>query len=147
VKIDLGGGRAPAQGHVNLDAIHGEGEWKRRLQDGIPVPDESVESIYCSHLMEHIPSGQERIDAFNEAWRVLIPGGTFEVIVPLVGTGWGAIADPTHVSLWCYESFLYFTGEIGADADYGIRLWEGVSYGINNQCFGQEGRFIMRKPG
>jgi len=143
MRIDIGGGNNPVSGHVNLDPVHGEGEFKRRLQDGIPLPDGSVESARCSHLMEHIPAGQERIDAFNEVWRVLEPGGTFEVVVPLMTGSWHAIADPTHVSFWCYESFLYFTGEYRAHAEYGIRFWEMANWFVRE---GFEGNALLRKP-
>jgi hypothetical protein len=73
--------------------------------------------------MEHIPAGAPRIAVMNEAHRVLKPGAVFEVIVPFMTGTWHAIADPTHLSLWCEESFHYFDGTKAADADYGIRLW------------------------
>ncbi|SOE67679.1 hypothetical protein SAMN05446589_3103 [Streptomyces sp. OV198] len=88
--------------------------------------------------MEHIPAGQERIDVMNEAHRVLKPCGTFEIIVPLAST-WRAIADPTHVSFWCMESFRYFDGLHGADADYGIKLWETVELYVED---GWEGHWL-----
>jgi SAM-dependent methyltransferase len=146
VRLDIGGGTAPAAGFVNLDPIHGEGEFRRRIQDGIPLPDASVEAARCSHLMEHIPV-EDRIAAFNEVWRVLIPGGEFEIAVPLFGTGWGAIADPTHVSFWVKESFDYFTGDMTANADYGIRFWEWVEWRVyEGQTWGSEGHARLRKP-
>jgi SAM-dependent methyltransferase len=150
VKLDIGGGRAPAPGHVNLDVVHGEGQFHRRVQDGIPLPDASVESARCSHLMEHIPS-TDRIAVFNEVRRVLRPGGTFEVVVPLAtpnaaGRWYGAIADPTHVSLWVEQSFWYFTGRMVANADYGIALWEPVEWTTREWDWGTEGRCVLRKP-
>jgi ubiquinone/menaquinone biosynthesis C-methylase UbiE len=97
-----------------------------------PTPDDSVDAIRASHILEHVPAGQERIDIFNEAHRVLRPGGVFEVILPLMTGSWHAIADPTHVSFWCRESFHYFTGAYAANADYGIKLWTEVEWFVND---------------
>ena len=147
LRVDIGGGLAPAEGHLNLDPVHGQGEFKRRIQDGIPVPDGSVESARCSHLMEHIPAGADRIFVFNEVWRVLRPGGTFEVIVPLFsGDSYGWAADPTHVSVFVEASFWYFTGRMMAAADYGIRLWREDSWMTVPHEWGDEGHWMGRKP-
>lgn len=124
VMIDIGGGNAVAPGCINLDPITGHGEWKRRIQDGIPAADNSVHAVRASHVLEHIPAGQERIDVFNEVHRVLVPGGIFEVILPFFVAGrWEAIADPTHVSFWIEESFHYFDGTKMPCATYGIKMW------------------------
>jgi predicted SAM-dependent methyltransferase len=45
-------------------------------------PDGSVAEIYASHVYEHLGYQQELPAAFNEAWRVLVPGGTLMVAVP-----------------------------------------------------------------
>jgi predicted SAM-dependent methyltransferase len=128
VQIDIGGGTNVKAGFTNLDPVHGHGDFKRRVQDGIPFPDSSVDAVHASHLVEHIHAGTERINLFNEVHRVLRPGGTFEVIVPFltVSNGqvrWEAIADPTHVSYWLTESFHYFDGTKFPCATYNIRLW------------------------
>lgn len=125
--IEIGGGTLVQPGWVNLDSRNGVGEWARMAQDTPwPTSDNTVDAIRASHVMEHIPAGQERIDVMNEAHRVLKPGGVFEIIVPIVNNPltWHAIADPTHVSFWVLESFHYFDGHFAANADYGIRLWE-----------------------
>ena len=145
MKLELGGGLATWEGFTNLDPVHGEGEFRRRIQDGIPLPDGSVEAARASHVLEHIPAGAERIAVFNDVWRVQVPGGTFEVIVPLFG-GWGAIADPTHVSFWVRESFDYFTGKVEPAADYGIKRWELVSWSVVKCEWGDEGHAVLRKP-
>ena len=44
----------------------------------------------------------------NEAWRVLKPGGRFEIVVPSAVKGSGFVQDPTHVSQWCHNTFQYF---------------------------------------
>ena len=141
--IDIGGGLKPIEGSENLDPVHGIGNWKRKAQDlHWPTTDWSVETIYASHVMEHIPAGQTRIQVFNEAYRVLKPGGLFIVTVPLFPS-WQAIADPTHVSYWVAQSFAYFDGTWHYDADYGIKTWETKSFDVRS---GWEGQWIGRKP-
>jgi SAM-dependent methyltransferase len=143
--LEIGGGRNPQPGWTNLDPVHGEGTFRRRIQDGIPLPDASLQQARASHLMEHIAAGAERVFAMNEVWRVLVPGGTFEVVVPLFG-GWGALADPTHLSFWVRESFDYFTGATLPDADYGIRYWDLVEWTTRDCDWGTEGRAVLSKP-
>lgn len=130
LRLDIGGGHTPAPGHVNLDSTHGKGKFRRQVQDGIPLADGTVDSARASHVLEHIPT-EHRIFVMNEVHRVLKPGGTFEVILPLFPS-WQAMADPTHVSFWVAESFDYFTGEKFAQADYGIRHWRKVSWEVRD---------------
>jgi len=127
VKIEIGGGTLLTPGFVNLDPEHGHGVWRRKVQEGIPAEAATVDEVKASHVLEHIPAGSERIGVFNEAHRVLKPGGVFYVIVPLMTGSWHAIADPTHVSFWVPESFLYFDGTFAANASYGIALWRTLT--------------------
>lgn len=137
MNIEIGGGALTQAGWVNLDpGPTGTPGWKMPAQQ-VPWPTEtgSVGAIRASHVMEHIPSGQARLDVMNEAHRVLIPGGTFEIIVPDVLTGtWHAFADPTHVSFWCLESFHYFDGSFAANADYGMKLWSTLELERTPAC-------------
>ena len=131
MRLEIGGGTLVQPGWVNLDSRNGVGEWRREAQDTLwPAADGSVDAIRASHVMEHIPAGQPRIDVMNEAHRVLRPGGVFEIIVPFMTGTWHAIADPTHLSLWCEESFHYFDGRKSADADYGIRPWQTLELDV-----------------
>jgi len=129
VRIEIGGGLKPAlvgDDVVQLDPVHGKGPWRRPAQvRPWPTSDESAELVYASHVLEHIPAGKPRIDVFNEAHRVLTAGGVFHIIVPRF-PHWTAVADPTHVSFFVRESFDYFTGDYGADADYGMKRWQRV---------------------
>ena len=47
----------------------------------LPFEDASMEAIYCSHVLEHLPAGavQSLLDEFK---RVLKPGGRLRLIVP-----------------------------------------------------------------
>lgn len=141
--LEIGGGTNAAQGWLNIDTEHAEGSFLRPAQETPwPVPDNHLRLIWASHVMEHIPAGRDRIATMNEAWRVLRPGGLLEIRLPSF-PHWSAVADPTHVSFWVPESLLYFTKQLGANADYGIQTWESVSIEVND---GWELRGVLRKP-
>lgn len=153
MKIDIGGGLRPKVGFINLDPVHGTGDFKRTLQEGIPVSDNSVDELFSSHTLEHIET-KYRIQVMNECNRVLKFGSKFEIIVPIIGyTDSNNIghyinscmpwADPTHLSyFWMPESFLYFTNPKIASADYGIRYWKLIDAQINDNA---EGRVVLEK--
>jgi len=155
MQLEIGGGTLLTPGFLNLDYIHGSGEWKRYAQDTPwPTGDNTVAAIRASHVLEHISAGADRIAVMNEAHRVLKPGGTFEIVVPCVMienqmvNGWWAWADPDHKSYWAYpHSWLYFTGEFAPNADYGIRAWKTLDQ--ENDChieMGWEAHVTLRKP-
>lgn len=138
MRIEIGGGTNRRTGYINMDPNHGDPGWGLTLGvDRIPAEDNSVEAAYASHVLEHIPQGQPRINALNEVNRVLVPGGVFEIVVPCIGytdhanggapvhAGWQGYADPTHVSFWWFpESFWYLTGKFAAHASYGLAPWD-----------------------
>ena len=130
MKLEIGGGHAVRPGWYNLDPVHGYQEvgmdLRMKAQDAPwPIIENGVTEIMASHVMEHIPSGQARIDVMNECHRVLAPGGEMTVFVPnCLSPTWEAYADPTHISYWCLESFHYFDGHFQPNADYGIKFWE-----------------------
>ena len=47
----------------------------------IPLPNDSAECIYTSHMIEHL-SKEESVSFLNEAFRVLEPGGILRIAVP-----------------------------------------------------------------
>ena len=51
------------------------------LRKGIPFPDNSIDLVYSSHLLEHMPyeAGQALLE---ESRRVLKPGGEISICVP-----------------------------------------------------------------
>lgn len=48
---------------------------------GLPVPENSVEYLYCSHVLEHLSLSELRL-ALRNCHRYLKPGGIFRLVVP-----------------------------------------------------------------
>jgi SAM-dependent methyltransferase len=46
----------------------------------LPLPDDSFDVIYCSHVLEHVPADRQ---AMAEFYRVLKPGGWALLLVPI----------------------------------------------------------------
>lgn len=118
MKINLGCGYRKLDGYVNID---------NRLEvkpdivcDGLnlPFPDGSVDSVVAVDYLEHIPTGKT-VDQIEEIWRVLKHGGMLYHLTPSTD-GRGAFQDPTHVSYWNINSWLYYTHPAYRDL-YGIK--------------------------
>ena len=86
---------------------------------GLPYGDNSVDMVRAYDFLEHIPTGKT-IGVIDEIWRVLKPGGKFESLTPDAEYGQGAFQDPTHISFWVENSWLYFS-EPNARALYNIK--------------------------
>jgi glycosyltransferase involved in cell wall biosynthesis len=108
--VELGGGINPKPGcNINIDMEDGNMKWD--LNDGIPLPDNSVGVIWASHIIEHL---HDKHKIMTEIHRVLADGGWAFIQVPSTD-GRGAWQDPTHVSYWNENSFLYYTRKHMAD--------------------------------
>jgi SAM-dependent methyltransferase len=59
-----------------------------------PFKDESVDAIFSSHFVEHL-DGTERMQFFNECYRILKPGGKMRHLHPYYKSV-RAVQDPTH---------------------------------------------------
>jgi glycosyltransferase involved in cell wall biosynthesis len=105
LKVDIGGGLYPRVGYLTVDQ---EGaDITCDLNDGIPLPDNSVGVINASHVLEHL---KDPIKSMREIHRVLAHGGWAMIEVPSTD-GRGAWQDPTHVSFWNEHSFWYYTNK------------------------------------
>lgn len=70
-KLDLGGGRNPAPGFINVDLYSPEADVKFDLRKRPwPWPDNSVSEVHCSHFLEHLDQ-DVRWPFFEELWRVM----------------------------------------------------------------------------
>lgn len=109
LKVDLGAafGKPPGFTGVDLRPLPGV-DVVHDVRKGFPFPDDSVGFLRASDFLEHLAPGREIIDFWNEAYRVLAPGGWFVSHTPSTD-GRGAWQDPTHLSGWNENSFLYAT--------------------------------------
>jgi len=121
VKLNLGCCDRHLPGFVNVDICQPADEIAD-LTKPWPWSDSSADEVQAHDIFEHLP---DRIHTMNELWRVLKPGALATVVVPSAVHGSGFAQDPTHVSLWCMNSFQYWDV-----ASYAFRRLAG-HYGIN----------------
>lgn len=124
LSLNLGCGYRKLPGFVNLDnRAEVNPDAVVDVLDGIPYEDNSVDMVRADDFLEHIPVGKV-IPVMEEIHRVLKPGGVFESSTPSTD-GRGAFQDPTHVSFWNHNSWLYYSdpayrGLYGIKADFEI---------------------------
>jgi SAM-dependent methyltransferase len=90
LQINIGSGDWECDGWVNLDyPSEYYSKWQKKhkiipydiCNDSIPFKDDSVDAIYCSHVVEHIEN--EHIQRmFRECYRVLKRGGVLRIATP-----------------------------------------------------------------
>jgi glycosyltransferase involved in cell wall biosynthesis len=102
--VDIGGGLNPYPEYFTID-LRETANISHDLNDGIPLPDNSVGVLNASHILEHL---YDKTKIMSEIYRVLAPGGWVFIEVPSTD-GRGAFQDPTHVSYWNENCFLYYT--------------------------------------
>jgi len=84
MKLNLGCGGRHLKGYVNIDRYHPEAD-RRMDARHLDYPDESVDELYSSHLIEHIPAPD--CDSLLREWyRVLKAGGLLVVRCPNIAT-------------------------------------------------------------
>lgn len=81
LKLDLGGAGGPyAPDEYTTVDLHGEPDVRADLTD-LPFADGSVDAVWCSHVLEHLPINKVPL-ALAEMFRVLRPRGRAIVRVP-----------------------------------------------------------------
>lgn len=82
INLELGSWKRPKmEGWITSD-INGSGDLQLDLTHAIPFPDDSVEKIYSSHLLEHFSYPSPMLDLLQECRRILKPCGVFSIAVP-----------------------------------------------------------------
>ncbi len=98
MKINFGCGTRELSGYVNLDKEQCDLE---KLP--LPFPSESVEEIYCSHVLEHLAVKPSII--MKDFLRILKPGGAIVVLVPHFS--WHNAFDEDHERFFNHNSFSF----------------------------------------
>lgn len=103
--VNLGCGRDILAGWTNVDRFPGPGVDVVADMGDLPIPTESVATVYASHVLEHV------IDfaaAWREIHRILEVGGLLFVRVP-----YGKTSDPFHAREFDEGSIAALTGPGG----------------------------------
>jgi predicted SAM-dependent methyltransferase len=130
-RFDLACGQRCTPGFEGVD-LHAAAEHKVDLcKFPWPFPDDCADELVCSHFVEHIPAreveARDLVDPnpqtldrwlgvdmlfafFDEAHRVLRPGGKMRVVVPSLKNE-RAFQDPTHRRFIPMATFLYLSRE------------------------------------
>lgn len=110
MNIELGCGAFKNPGFKGLDKIPGPGvDIVCDLEDGIPLPDNSVDLVCASHILEHI---NNLMGLMDEIHRVCKPGADVAICVPHYKSI-GAWQDPTHVRAFTELTFSYWDPRAG----------------------------------
>lgn len=111
VCIDLGCGDWKPDGFIGVDILsRPHVDVVANLNSRFPFPDSSADVIRAHDVIEHL---EDRIHTMNELWRVAKPNGLIDIRVPSTD-GRGAFQDPTHISFWNINSFMYYCIEYPA---------------------------------
>ena len=123
IRVDLGCGTHKEEGFIGVDVIAGDQvDVIADLNGDFPFPDNSIDFIKAHDFIEHLP---DRIHTMNEIWRICKPDAIIDISVPSTD-GRGAFQDPTHVSFWNLNSFMYYCQEFplylaGCQSHYGFK--------------------------
>jgi SAM-dependent methyltransferase len=122
MKLNLGCGRRPMDGWVNVDCVPLPGvdlvvELDAPDKVSLPWADDSVDELAMIHVLEHI---SHPLPLMQELWRVAKPKATIMIACPY-GSSDDADEDPTHVRRMFLQSFGYFGQPFYHRADYGYR--------------------------
>jgi hypothetical protein len=130
MKLNLGCGRSPLEGWINVDKVAHtplvsfmdlERHPQQKLREMATAPQsvrdacQIYEEFQAFHVLEHI---KNVLPLMQWCWEVAKPGAIFTARVPY-GSSDDADADPTHVRRFFLESWGYFGQPHHWRADYG----------------------------
>jgi predicted SAM-dependent methyltransferase len=82
IKLDIGCGKFKLPGFIGIDIDpESSADLLHDINTPLPYPDNSIDEIYCSHLLEHCKNVEF---VLNEFYRICKPGTVINCIVPLL---------------------------------------------------------------
>lgn len=120
-KLNLGCGKRPIPGFINLDKMGGPGvdfvwDLETLKTAPLPFPENYFDRILMHHVFEHI---SDHMGLMHDLWRVAKPGCEMVVVTPY-GSSDNAWEDPTHLRPIFKETYIYFTPLAYGGANYGV---------------------------
>ena len=106
MKIDVGCGNNCKPGFIGVDIAKFSDDVKYIVnleKEKLPFKDNSVEEIYCAHVLEHLSNPIEVVAEFN---RILMPGGKLTIRVPYFADPRANV--PMHKNYWSCTSKMFF---------------------------------------
>jgi ubiquinone/menaquinone biosynthesis C-methylase UbiE len=103
MKLDIGCGNRKKDGYIGVDIVKTPSvDIVCDIRQGLPmIENNSVDEIYCSHILEHIANLEEVMKEFH---RILKSSGSLIIRVPHCFSP-SAFGDPTHCRYFTYETF------------------------------------------
>lgn len=106
IVLDIGCGENKVRGSIGLDSRSCSGvDIICRFDQGLPLKCESVDKIWCRHVLEHIADLELVLKEFR---RVLKDSGTIHIVVPHFSNSL-AYSDYTHRRFFGFYTFDYFS--------------------------------------
>lgn len=94
----------------------------------VPVPDNTYDTVFASHVLEHIPR-ERLISVMYDLYRILKPGGFLIAITPY-GSSDDAWENPHHMQCFTEGTYAYFCKRLyELPNTSGYRAYEGGKYG------------------
>jgi predicted SAM-dependent methyltransferase len=82
IKLELGSWKRPGMEDWIASDLGGGGDIQLDFTQPFPFPDNSIEKIYSSHVLEHFSYPNQMLPLLQECLRILKPGGIFSIAVP-----------------------------------------------------------------
>ena len=104
-KLQLGSGRMPLEGFINLDVVRLPGtDVVADLEKSLPFEDDAFDLVYSRHTLEHVGN---TLGLLSEIHRITKSSGRIEIEVPHPSYIF-MFCDPTHKHFFTLHSFDYF---------------------------------------
>jgi len=108
IRVDICCGSAKPPGFIGVDIVECSGvDIVHDLTESFPFEDNYADYLRAHDAIEHLP---DKLKTMNEIYRVCKNGAIVDIKVPSTD-GRGAWQDPTHVSFWNINSFLYYSDD------------------------------------
>ncbi len=108
MKLDLGCSFHKRENYLGVDILRVEGVDVLADAQHLPFKDSSIEGIYSSHCIEHIP---DQLKLISELWRVCADDAKIHILVPHFSNP-SYYDDLTHQHRYSTRSFEHYDQEM-----------------------------------